>query len=176
VIVPVQRVCRRKLNTVASSINQEAEEGKKVADRECKVVVKEEDEDEEEQTAELPNKSAARGRKRKAVATEEKEEENMKPKKAMKVSESSIPAPVSIPTSSHQNLRATNSVYLECKDGSSNKFYQIALTDTQVTSRYGKIGASGQETVKSFDTVARAEAFYTKTLNEKKGKGYKECR
>jgi predicted DNA-binding WGR domain protein len=68
-----------------------------------------------------------------------------------------------------------NKSYLECVEGGSSKFYEITLSGTEVNSRYGKIGTSGQTTSKSFDTVEKAKAFYDKTLKEKMSKGYHQA-
>jgi len=42
--------------------------------------------------------------------------------------------------------------YLEFKDEKSNKFWEITLTQNELTTRYGKIGAQGSSKIKSFAT------------------------
>jgi hypothetical protein len=41
-------------------------------------------------------------------------------------------------------------VHLECREGTSNKFYRMKLDDMTVTSTYGRCGTDGQDTVKQF--------------------------
>ena len=43
----------------------------------------------------------------------------------------------------------------EFSEGSSNKFWEISVDGTTVRTRYGKIGASGQLTIKEFDDKVR---------------------
>ena len=62
--------------------------------------------------------------------------------------------------------------YLECTEGTSNKFYEISLAGTSVHSRYGKIGDGGATTTKEFGTAAEAQTFMDKTVKEKTKKGY----
>jgi predicted DNA-binding WGR domain protein len=71
---------------------------------------------------------------------------------------------------------ASRTVYLECKEGSSNKFYELFLFTTgkvAVYTRYGRIGTSGMESEKSYPSVTEATEFYESTLAEKLKKGYK---
>ena len=62
--------------------------------------------------------------------------------------------------------------YFEFKDEKSNKFWEIELTETIIKTRYGKIGADGQSTEKSFANEATAQKEYDKLVKEKMGKGY----
>jgi predicted DNA-binding WGR domain protein len=64
---------------------------------------------------------------------------------------------------------------LECVEGNSSKFYEITVSGKTVTSKYGRIGTSGQTTEKSFDTTDKAKLFYEKTRAEKLLKGYNEA-
>ena len=137
------------------------------------------DDEEEEEEEPKPKKSApkpvSKGKKRKAEDDDDDDEEEKAPKKATKATKASTPAAKAPAKAPAKATGGSNSAYLEFEEGKSSKFYEITLTGTTVTSRYGKIGSGGQETSKDFDTVAKAEAFYNKTLNEKKGKGYKEA-
>jgi predicted DNA-binding WGR domain protein len=60
----------------------------------------------------------------------------------------------------------------EFSDGSSNKFWQIDLSGTSFTTTYGKIGTSGQKTVKTFGSNAEAKKEHDKLVAEKVKKGY----
>ena len=62
--------------------------------------------------------------------------------------------------------------YYEYKDDNSSKFWEITWDDTEVTTRYGKIGTDGQSTEKSFDSHEAAEKEFTKLVKEKTKKGY----
>jgi predicted DNA-binding WGR domain protein len=67
--------------------------------------------------------------------------------------------------------------YLELSEesGSSHKFYEVVVSDVQVTIRYGRIGDAGQTKVSSFATPEKAQAEATKKINEKRRKGYEEA-
>ncbi len=60
----------------------------------------------------------------------------------------------------------------EFSEGSSNKFWQINLSGKSFTTTYGKIGTSGQTTVKSYGSDAEAKKEYDKLIAEKVKKGY----
>lgn len=62
----------------------------------------------------------------------------------------------------------------ELVDGSSSKFWEIALEGTGVTTRYGKIGTAGQSTTKDEGSPEKAQKLYEKLVKEKTGKGYVE--
>ena len=64
--------------------------------------------------------------------------------------------------------------YLELSevDGSSHKFYEVIVNDTQLTIRYGRIGDLGQTQTKSYPTSDKAKAEASKKIKEKLGKGY----
>jgi predicted DNA-binding WGR domain protein len=68
----------------------------------------------------------------------------------------------------------TSTYYLECHEGKSNKFYEMILSGTEVTTRYGAGGAPGVSATKAFNNTAEAQKFIDKTLAEKKKKGYDE--
>ena len=62
----------------------------------------------------------------------------------------------------------------ELSEGSSNKFWEIAVEGAGYTVRYGKIGTDGQLQSKSFSTQAAALKQAEKVIAEKLGKGYRE--
>ena len=62
----------------------------------------------------------------------------------------------------------------EYADGKSFKFWKIELQDTDVVTRYGRIGSDGQETKKNFGSADKAQKEYDKLVAEKLRKGYVE--
>ena len=60
----------------------------------------------------------------------------------------------------------------EFSEGSSNKFWEINLSGKSFTTTYGKIGTSGQTTIKSWKDNAEAKTQYDKLITEKTKKGY----
>jgi predicted DNA-binding WGR domain protein len=60
----------------------------------------------------------------------------------------------------------------EFSEGSSNKFWEIKLDGRSFTTTYGKIGTSGQNTLKEFKSEADAKKEYDKLIAEKVKKGY----
>ncbi len=64
--------------------------------------------------------------------------------------------------------------YFEFSDASSNKFWEVWVEGTQVLTRYGKIGANGQTTVKDEGSADGAQKLHDKLVREKTGKGYLE--
>lgn len=64
--------------------------------------------------------------------------------------------------------------YFELSDGSSNKFWEVWREGVSVFTRYGKIGANGQVTVKKLASDAEAKKLHDKLVGEKTGKGYVE--
>jgi predicted DNA-binding WGR domain protein len=64
--------------------------------------------------------------------------------------------------------------YFEFVEGTSAKFWEVWIDGTQVLTRYGKIGANGQTTIKDEGSAAAAQKLYDKLVKEKTGKGYVE--
>jgi predicted DNA-binding WGR domain protein len=60
----------------------------------------------------------------------------------------------------------------EFSEGSSNKFWEINLSGKSFTTTYGKIGTSGQTTIKQWKSEAEAKKEYDKLVAEKTKKGY----
>jgi predicted DNA-binding WGR domain protein len=64
--------------------------------------------------------------------------------------------------------------HFELVDGSSSKFWEVALEGTSVTTRYGKLGTAGKATTKDEGDPDKAQKLYDKLVREKTGKGYVE--
>lgn len=64
--------------------------------------------------------------------------------------------------------------YFEFTDDTSNKFWEVTLDGKRVLTRYGRIGAAGQTTVKDEASDANAQKLFDKLIREKTGKGYLE--
>ena len=83
--------------------------------------------------------------------------------------------PVPIPVSDGgSTMAATPKRYFEFVDGSSNKFWEVWMDGTDVTTNWGKIGTAGQTKAKAFADAAKAQKEYDKLVAEKTGKGYTE--
>lgn len=65
-------------------------------------------------------------------------------------------------------------VRLEFKEGTSNKFWELALDDAKYKVRWGRIGTNGQEKLFSFPSSLKAKTEADKLIAEKKKKGYVE--
>jgi DNA ligase-1 len=64
--------------------------------------------------------------------------------------------------------------YFECVAGASSKFWEISVTGSDMTTRWGRIGSAGQSKTKSFKDEAAAQAQAEKLIAEKTGDGYLE--
>lgn len=64
--------------------------------------------------------------------------------------------------------------YFEFVEGSSSKFWSIAMTGSDVIVKYGRIGTNGQEKTKSFTSSSAAQKYYDDIVEEKVEKGYEE--
>ena len=60
----------------------------------------------------------------------------------------------------------------ENQAGTASKFWEITVTGTKVTVRFGKIGVNGQVIEKEFGTAAEATEHANKLITEKTKKGY----
>lgn len=78
-------------------------------------------------------------------------------------------SPVSAPRSAPAGKR-----YFELVEGASAKFWEVSVTGSDVTTRWGKIGAGGQSKTKTFADAVRAQAEADKLVAEKTEKGYEE--
>ncbi|WP_349656531.1 AAA domain-containing protein [Xanthomonas sp. 10-10] len=63
---------------------------------------------------------------------------------------------------------------LRFEQGSSRKFWRVARNGTELSVSFGRIGTTGQTTLKAFDTVERATREMDKLTAEKLRKGYVE--
>lgn len=61
------------------------------------------------------------------------------------------------------------------KSEKAEKFWEVSQDGKDVHIRFGKIGANGQSTVKSFDDEDGATAEVAKLIREKTKKGYHEA-
>ena len=64
--------------------------------------------------------------------------------------------------------------HFELVEGSSSKFWEVSVSDREVTVRFGKIGTQGQTQTKSFDSATAAQQHVDKLIGEKSKKGYVE--
>jgi cell wall assembly regulator SMI1/predicted DNA-binding WGR domain protein len=62
----------------------------------------------------------------------------------------------------------------EFKEGSSNKFWEVAIAGNTLTVRFGRVGTAGQEKEKKLANAALAQKEQDKLVAEKVAKGYKE--
>ncbi len=62
----------------------------------------------------------------------------------------------------------------ELEDGTSSKFWEIAVAESAHTVRYGRLGTAGQSKTKDFPSAAAAERDAEKLVAEKVKKGYVE--
>lgn len=62
----------------------------------------------------------------------------------------------------------------ELVEGTSSKFWEVAVAGTDVTVRFGRIGTNGQTKTKSFASAAAAQTEHDTLVKEKTGKGYRE--
>ncbi|WP_067821900.1 WGR domain-containing protein [Actinomadura kijaniata] len=69
---------------------------------------------------------------------------------------------------------ARETTYLELSedDGGAHKFYEVVVSDTDVTITYGRIGAAGTAKTSSYPTADKARAAAKKKIDEKLRKGY----
>lgn len=65
--------------------------------------------------------------------------------------------------------------YFEYVGGNSRKFWEITVTGSEATVRYGRIGTDGQSKTKSFDDEAAATRHAEKLITAKLKKGYVEA-
>lgn len=68
-------------------------------------------------------------------------------------------------------------IYLEYSEdaGSSHKFYEVVVKDTQMTIRYGRIGEPGTSSTSNFASFEEAKKAGEKKANEKRRKGYQDA-
>jgi DNA ligase-1 len=64
--------------------------------------------------------------------------------------------------------------HFEYQDEESSKFWEVEVSGTDVTVRYGRIGANGQTKTKTFGDTTAAQNHADELIEEKTGKGYVE--
>jgi DNA ligase-1 len=64
--------------------------------------------------------------------------------------------------------------YFEYVDAKSNKFWEISKSGCDVTTRWGRIGSSGQSKMKTFPQKSAASEQVNKLIEEKTSEGYVE--
>ena len=71
---------------------------------------------------------------------------------------------------------AAQRTYLELSEegGGSHKFYEVSISGSSVTVRYGRIGTEGQTQTRSFADATAAAKHAEKLIGEKTKKGYVE--
>ena len=62
----------------------------------------------------------------------------------------------------------------ELVEGTSSKFWEVALSGADVTVRFGRIGTNGQTRTKTHASPEAARKDHDKLVKEKTGGGYKE--
>ncbi|HYC90672.1 MAG TPA: DUF4132 domain-containing protein [Thermoanaerobaculia bacterium] len=63
----------------------------------------------------------------------------------------------------------------ELVEGASNKFWEVEISGSDVTTRWGRIGTAGQSKTKAFATPAAARKEHDDLIREKLAKGYHEA-
>ena len=74
----------------------------------------------------------------------------------------------------YQKAGGKSNIYLEFREGSSNKFWRIVKDGSKLTTHYGKIGTDGSSTTKDYGSKVDSE--YDKLIKSKKSKGYQESK
>lgn len=123
----------------------------------------EEDEEEEKPAKKATAKKAAAKPAKKEVFDDEGDDEDEEEEKPKKKGASG--------SSKGDDASAR---YFEFSEGSSHKFWEIKLDGTSFTTRYGRIGTPGTETMKEYDSEEKAKKEYDKLIGEKVKKGYEE--
>lgn len=109
------------------------------------------------------------------------EDEEEKPAKRVETRKSSPPAPKrsgsTVPTPTRTAKSDSDPLdirYFELVDDVSNKYWQIKRWPTYYEVHYGRIGTTGQTTIKRFSSDLEAYRAYLRIVREKIDKGYIE--
>jgi len=62
----------------------------------------------------------------------------------------------------------------EFVEGTSNKFWEVSVSNSQVSVTFGRIGTAGQRHNKSFTNPSAAQQHADKLIQQKLAKGYVE--
>jgi DNA ligase-1 len=84
------------------------------------------------------------------------------------------PAPQPAPQAVSAASLAGPARHFEFVEGGSSKFWEISLSDKEVTVKFGRIGTAGQVKPKTFATAQAAKTYHNELIEEKTKKGYKE--
>lgn len=85
------------------------------------------------------------------------------------------PMPASTPPSApHAMASNAGARRFEFEEGTSSKFWEIRMSGSTVTVKFGRIGTVGQEKPKEFPSPAAAKRYYDDLILEKTKKGYEE--
>ncbi|MEO5866237.1 MAG: AAA domain-containing protein [Sphingomonas sp.] len=92
------------------------------------------------------------------------------------IAQPSVPTTIAEPepTPGEDITQPTGFTEFEFRQGTSDKFWKIAVTDCDVTVVYGRRGTKGSTVVKSYESPDRARREATKLTLEKTRKGYQE--
>ena len=102
-------------------------------------------------------------------------EEPAAPYDAMPASAAPPPIIASVPTA--KPLAAAGAPSLRryvCTEEGSSKFWEVSLTDKELTVRFGRIGTKGQSQTRTFTTADAAQHEQAKLIRSKVAKGYTE--
>ncbi len=91
-----------------------------------------------------------------------------------KISTEPVKAAASKAPAIKSSATAAGTRRFEFVESGSSKFWEISLTGSDLTTRWGRIGSDGQTKTKTFPTNDKAQAEYNKLIEEKTGKGYEE--
>jgi predicted DNA-binding WGR domain protein len=72
-------------------------------------------------------------------------------------------------------MDVSNFQRFEFEEEGSSKFWEIQIEDCDVTTRWGRIGTSGQSKTKTFHSAAEAQKEHDKLVKEKTSKGYRSA-
>ena len=85
-----------------------------------------------------------------------------------------VPANKVIVTQSPSQPGATKPRYFEFVEGTSSKFWEVSQDGNSMTTRWGRIGSTGQSKTKTFATPEAAAAVVAALIEEKTSDGYVE--
>ena len=71
-------------------------------------------------------------------------------------------------------MAAKNKRRFELREGSSDKFWEVSTSGTELTTRWGRAGTAGQSKIKEFESAELAQAAAAKLVNQKLEEGYEE--
>jgi len=114
--------------------------------------------------AAAPKAAPAKAAKRELFDDEGDDEEDAKP----------MAKPAAGASAGGNSSKSGSGRYFEFIEGTSSKFWEIQLDGSSFSTRYGKIGTPGQETLKEYDSADKAKKEYDKLVAEKTKKGYVE--